>query len=159
MVPRRNKEIKSPPGTAPGQAGTTASVSRAECTAVAPARSRSDVTANPDHLAPLVEQWPAGISLIERGVGLNHVARQQALVLVLPQGSRTFDHHRKTTSWDHLLADFVAATPETDRTHIADALELTDTRHWTFNEWPGWRSCRRISSGPCRPRACRRRAC
>ena len=62
------------------------------------------------------------------------------LLLVLPQGSRTFDHKRKTTSWAHLLADFAAATQETDRTHIAEALELTDIRHWTFNEWPGWRS-------------------
>src|SRR5690349_9501938 len=63
-----------------------------------------------------------------------------SLLLVLPQGSRTFDHHRKTTSWEHLLADLAAATPETDRTHIAEALESTDTRHWTFNEWPGWRN-------------------
>jgi SAM-dependent methyltransferase len=62
------------------------------------------------------------------------------LLVVLPHRARTFDHKRKTTSWDHLLADFAAATPETDRTHIAEALELTDTKHWTFNEWPGWRS-------------------
>ena len=62
------------------------------------------------------------------------------LLLLLPHGARTFDHPRKTTSWEHLVADFAAATPETDRTHIAEALALTDTRHWTFNEWPGWRS-------------------
>ena len=62
------------------------------------------------------------------------------LLLLLPHGERTFDHPRKTTSWEHLVADFAAATPETDRTHIAEALALTDTRHWTFNEWPGWRS-------------------
>lgn len=62
-----------------------------------------------------------------------------SLLLVLPDGARTFDHKRMTTGWEHLLADLAAGRPETDRTHIAEALELTDTKHWTFNEWPGWR--------------------
>lgn len=61
------------------------------------------------------------------------------LLLLLPDGDRTFDHKRETTSWGHLVADFAAETKETDRTHIAEALALTDTRHWTFNAWPGWR--------------------
>jgi SAM-dependent methyltransferase len=63
------------------------------------------------------------------------------LLLILPDGARTFDHKRNTTEWEHLLADFHAATPESDRTHIAHALELTDTKHWSFNEWPGWQNC------------------
>jgi|SRR6266850_781086 len=61
------------------------------------------------------------------------------LFTLLPHGARTFDHRRPVTPWHHLLADFERQMPETDPTHIADTLRLTDTRHWSFNASPGWR--------------------
>jgi len=61
-----------------------------------------------------------------------------ALLLLLPHHARTFDHRRPVTSWDHLLADFRQQTREDDRTHIPEAIRLTDIRHWTFKTWPNW---------------------
>ena len=48
------------------------------------------------------------------------------LVLVLPNYRHTFDHRRKPTPIDHMLADFEADTPETDLSHLPDILANHD---------------------------------
>jgi|RhiMetdeSRZDD1v2_1073273.scaffolds.fasta_scaffold13677_6 SAM-dependent methyltransferase len=62
------------------------------------------------------------------------------LLLVLPDGKWTFDHRRPVTSLEHLLSDFKNETPEDDLTHIQEAIERTDQEHWSFSDWPEWRS-------------------
>ena len=49
-----------------------------------------------------------------------------ALILVLPNYRRTFDHHRMPTAVDHMFDDFERNTTEDDSTHLAEALEKHD---------------------------------
>jgi SAM-dependent methyltransferase len=49
-----------------------------------------------------------------------------ALLLALPERSRTFDHRRPATSLDHLVEDFKQNRDETDLTHLPEILELHD---------------------------------
>ena len=49
-----------------------------------------------------------------------------ALILVLPNKKRNFDHNRSTTSFDHILDDFNNETPEDDLTHLNEILRLHD---------------------------------
>lgn len=49
-----------------------------------------------------------------------------ALVLVLPDYRKTFDHERKPTSVEHMLDDFHRSTGEDDLTHLAEILEKHD---------------------------------
>lgn len=48
------------------------------------------------------------------------------IVLVLPNKKVTFDHHRPTTEFSHLLDDFKNDTTEEDLTHLDEILELHD---------------------------------
>jgi len=48
------------------------------------------------------------------------------LVLLLPDRSHTFDHHRPLTTMEHLIADFEAGTGEDDLTHLPEILALHD---------------------------------
>jgi SAM-dependent methyltransferase len=48
------------------------------------------------------------------------------LFLVLPDSAHTFDHKRPTTSFDHILEDFVANRDESDLTHLDEILRLHD---------------------------------
>jgi SAM-dependent methyltransferase len=47
-------------------------------------------------------------------------------VLVLPHKEGTFDHHRPTTTLDHLIDDFDKGMDEQDLSHLAEILELHD---------------------------------
>jgi hypothetical protein len=49
-----------------------------------------------------------------------------ALVLVLPDYSKTFDRRRMPTEVDHMFADFEGDTPEDDLTHLPEVLEKHD---------------------------------
>jgi SAM-dependent methyltransferase len=52
-------------------------------------------------------------------------------VLVLPHKEETFDHRRPVTTLQHLIEDLQNNTPEDDRTHLQEVLELTDLdRDW-----------------------------
>jgi SAM-dependent methyltransferase len=59
------------------------------------------------------------------------------LLLVLPDGRRTFDHRRPLSTLEHLISDYRRDINEDDPAHVAEALKLTDTKHWTFPQ--GWR--------------------
>ena len=48
------------------------------------------------------------------------------LVLLLPDGRRTFDHRRPVTPLAHLIDDFNAGTAEDDLTHLSEILALHD---------------------------------
>ena len=49
-----------------------------------------------------------------------------ALVLVVPDHRRTFDHRRAPTSVDHMLHDYEVGTEEDDMTHVQEILEKHD---------------------------------
>jgi len=49
-----------------------------------------------------------------------------ALILVLPDYKRTFDHRREPTSADHMLEDFERNIGEDDLTHVPEILEKHD---------------------------------
>ena len=66
--------------------------------------------------------------------------RGGSLLLLLPEGRRTFDRYRPVTSWEHLLTDFERRMPESDTTHLAQAVNRTDTHHWSFEPWDGWQT-------------------
>lgn len=51
-----------------------------------------------------------------------------ALVLLLPNKDKTFDHRRSVTALEHLIADFKAGTTEADLTHISEILALHDLK-------------------------------
>jgi SAM-dependent methyltransferase len=55
------------------------------------------------------------------------------LVLLVPDKERTFDNTRATTTFDHVLADFVADVGEDDRTHVEEMLA-----NHNFNRTPDW---------------------
>ncbi len=57
------------------------------------------------------------------------------LVLVAPHADGTFDHRRPITSLEHLKADFEAATPESDLTHLDEVLELHDRKRDVAGDW------------------------
>lgn len=57
-----------------------------------------------------------------------------ALVLLLPDPTRTFDHRRPVTTLAHLQADLTNGTTEDDRTHLAEILALHDLRR---DPWAG----------------------
>jgi SAM-dependent methyltransferase len=46
------------------------------------------------------------------------------LLLVLPDGRRTFDRRRPITTLEHLIDDFDQSTPESDRTHFDEIAAL-----------------------------------
>lgn len=48
------------------------------------------------------------------------------LILVLPNYVTTFDHRRKPTSVDHMIADFNRGVGEDDLTHLPEIMELYD---------------------------------
>jgi SAM-dependent methyltransferase len=50
------------------------------------------------------------------------------MVLVVPEGGRTFDHLRPTTTMEHLLSDERSNVGEGDVTHIPEVLQLHDLR-------------------------------
>src|ERR1700744_419573 len=49
-----------------------------------------------------------------------------ALVVILPDYSKTFDHRRTPTSVDHLFEDFKQETQEDDLTHLPEILDKHD---------------------------------
>jgi predicted SAM-dependent methyltransferase len=51
-----------------------------------------------------------------------------ALILVLPDYRRTFDHRRTPTSVQHMLDDFSRNTGEDDTTHVPEVLQLHDVK-------------------------------
>jgi SAM-dependent methyltransferase len=51
-----------------------------------------------------------------------------ALILVLPDYRRTFDHRRTPTSVQHMLDDFSRNTGENDTTHVLEVLQLHDVK-------------------------------
>lgn len=57
-----------------------------------------------------------------------------ALVLLLPDPTRTFDHRRPITTLAHLQADLANDTGEDDSTHLAEILALHDLRR---DPWAG----------------------
>lgn len=50
------------------------------------------------------------------------------LILVLPDGHRTFDHRRPITPVSHMLADYERGVDESDLTHLDEILALHDLR-------------------------------
>ncbi len=56
------------------------------------------------------------------------LAEDGMLVLLLPDGARTFDHRRPITTMEHLIADFEAETKEDDLTHLPEILALHDLK-------------------------------
>lgn len=63
------------------------------------------------------------------------------LLLVLPEGSLTFDHLRPITTMEHLLSDFENNVGEDDRTHIGESIRLVDRQHWSFlADWDEWKA-------------------
>jgi len=48
------------------------------------------------------------------------------LVLIVPNMKKTFDHRRTPTILEHLIDDFNNNTPESDLTHLEDALKYHD---------------------------------
>ncbi len=57
-----------------------------------------------------------------------------ALVLLLPDPARTFDHRRPVTALAHLQSDLANRTGEDDLTHLAEILALHDLRR---DPWAG----------------------
>lgn len=51
---------------------------------------------------------------------------QGALVLLLPNKDKTFDHRRPVTTMEHLIADFKTGMAEDDFTHMPEILALHD---------------------------------
>lgn len=49
-----------------------------------------------------------------------------ALILVLPDYRRTFDHLRPLTPVDHMLQDYIQNVGEDDATHVSEVLQLHD---------------------------------
>ena len=49
-----------------------------------------------------------------------------ALILVLPDYRRTFDHRRKPTPVEHMLEDYARNVGEDDATHVSEVLALHD---------------------------------
>lgn len=49
-----------------------------------------------------------------------------SLLLVIPDGKRTFDRHRPITTMDHLIQDFENDAQEDDQTHVRESIELHD---------------------------------
>jgi len=49
-----------------------------------------------------------------------------ALLVIVPDRRRTFDHKRPFTTIEHLESDFQANTPEDDLTHLDEILALHD---------------------------------
>jgi SAM-dependent methyltransferase len=49
-----------------------------------------------------------------------------ALILILPNYRRTFDHLRTPTAVDHMFEDFARNTGEDDLTHVAEVMEKHD---------------------------------
>jgi SAM-dependent methyltransferase len=49
-----------------------------------------------------------------------------ALILVIPDYRRTFDHRRSPTPVDHMLEDYMRNVGEDDATHVAEVLQLHD---------------------------------
>ena len=49
-----------------------------------------------------------------------------AIILVIPDKNRTFDHLRPTTPLEHLIKDNKNRTGKDDKTHLPDILEMTD---------------------------------
>lgn len=47
-----------------------------------------------------------------------------SLLLVIPDGSRTFDRRRPITTMNHLIQDFQNDTQEDDQTHVQESIEL-----------------------------------
>lgn len=57
----------------------------------------------------------------------NRILKNQGLlVLVVPNGSRTFDHKRPVTTMAHLVEDYKNKMAETDLTHLPEILTLHD---------------------------------
>lgn len=55
------------------------------------------------------------------------ITRQQgALILVLPDYRRSFDHRRAPTPVSHMLEDYTKKTGEDDATHLPEVLRLHD---------------------------------
>lgn len=48
------------------------------------------------------------------------------LILVLPNKKRNFDHNRPTTTFEHILDDYLKDTSEYDLTHLEEILALHD---------------------------------
>lgn len=57
-----------------------------------------------------------------------------ALILLLPDSTRTFDHRRPVTTLAHLQADLANGTSENDLTHLKEILDLHDLRR---DPWAG----------------------
>jgi SAM-dependent methyltransferase len=51
-----------------------------------------------------------------------------SIILVLPDGRRTFDHRRSPTPVDHMLEDYHTDVGEDDRTHLEEILAKHDLR-------------------------------
>ena len=51
-----------------------------------------------------------------------------ALILVLPDYRRTFDHRRTPTPVQHMLDDYSRNTGEDDTTHVLEVLQLHDVK-------------------------------
>jgi len=49
-----------------------------------------------------------------------------AIIVLLPDRRRTFDHRRKPTPVEHMLEDYERGTDETDLTHLDEILRLHD---------------------------------
>jgi SAM-dependent methyltransferase len=49
-----------------------------------------------------------------------------AIIIVLPDYRRTFDHRRRPTDVEHMLEDYERGTDEGDLTHLGEILELHD---------------------------------
>lgn len=60
-------------------------------------------------------------------------APRGVLIVIVPEGSRMWDHNRPTTSLDHLVADEAASTDEDDLSHLEEVLRLSD---WKWFEAP-----------------------
>lgn len=57
----------------------------------------------------------------------NRILKNQGfLVMVVPNGSKTFDHKRPVTTLTHLVEDYKNKTKETDLTHLPEILALHD---------------------------------
>ena len=48
------------------------------------------------------------------------------LVIVIPDRTRTFDHHRPATTIEHMIADYNNCTEESDLTHAEEVIRLHD---------------------------------
>lgn len=50
------------------------------------------------------------------------------LIVIVPDKRATFDRRREYTTFDHLVADYVAKTPESDLTHLDEILAKHDLK-------------------------------